>query len=59
MAATYDAETVIGNGTSTISSTHTPSGTPKGAIVLITQDVGATDEVTGVTYGGSTGRFSS
>jgi hypothetical protein len=32
---------------------HTPTGTPRGVIVLVVQNVGSTDEVTGVTYGGT------
>lgn len=32
--------------------THTPTGTPKGVVVAITQPLGSTDEVSAVTYGG-------
>ena len=35
-----------------VSWTHTPVGTPRGVVVLIAQEGGATDEVSGVTYGG-------
>jgi hypothetical protein len=31
---------------------HTPSGTPKGVLVLITQGLNSDDQISGVTYGG-------
>lgn len=52
MTIAHDATTALGNGTGTLSATHTPVGTPKGAFVLIAQNVGQTNEVTSVTYGG-------
>lgn len=52
MAAAYDAESSVAAGTGTLSWTHTPSGTPRGVLVLIGHTGGA-DEVTGVTYGGT------
>lgn len=51
-ALAYDAESVSTASTGTLSWTHTPVGTPAGVLVLIAQNSGATDEVTGVTYGG-------
>lgn len=51
MAADFDATSVATPGTSTLSWTHTPAGTPAGVVVLIVQ-TGGGDHVTGVTYGG-------
>lgn len=53
MAVAFDAATVIAQTTGELTTTHTPAGTPKGAIVWVVQDAGASDEVTGATYGGS------
>lgn len=52
MAIAYDAASNVAAGTGNLSWTHTPVGTPRGVLVLIAQNVGTTDEVTGVTYGG-------
>ena len=53
MAIAYDAHSNSSQGTSTLSWTHTPSGTPKGVWVYVLQyNDGETDQVTGVTYGG-------
>lgn len=50
---TFDASSNPGSETTLdISWTHTPVGVPRGVIVQIVQNVGTTDEVTGVTYGG-------
>lgn len=54
MAIAFDAKSQL-SGTFTTgfgSWTHTPVGTPAGVIVLITQGVADTDDVTSVTYGG-------
>jgi hypothetical protein len=40
-------------GTATFSWTHTVVGTPKGAFVFVMEDVGVTDVISGVTYGGT------
>lgn len=56
MSIAYDATSAATTGTGNLSWTHTPVGTPKGVIVFIVQNVGATDEVTTVTYGGKTMR---
>lgn len=53
MAIAYDAESVSSEDTSTLSWTHTPSGTPRAIIVMIAQTFTVTDEVSSVTYGGS------
>lgn len=53
MAIAFDAADVSAVGTTDRTWTHTPSGTPRGAVVFVVQDIGATDEVTGVTYGGT------
>lgn len=52
MTVAYDAVSNATEGTSTLSWTHTPAGTPRGVIVFVVQNAGATDEVTGITYGG-------
>lgn len=57
MAVAHDATSVAVRGTGNLSWTHTPVGTPRGVCVLIVQDGpvtggAATDEVSGVTYGG-------
>lgn len=48
----FDAASNVAAGTGALSWTHTPVGTPRGILVLIVQNAGVTDEVTGVTYGG-------
>ncbi|HLE03990.1 MAG TPA: hypothetical protein VI729_05165 [Anaerolineales bacterium] len=53
MTAAYDAISNATPGTGDLSWTHTPAGTPRGAIVYVIQQGGGTDEVSGVTYGGS------
>lgn len=40
-------------GTGNLSWTHTPSGTPRGATLIVVQFGGGTDEVSTVTYGGT------
>ena len=52
MTIAHDATTAVGNGTGTISATHTPVGTPKGVFISIVQNVGTTNEIDAVTYGG-------
>ena len=52
MAVAFDAFGSPAEGTGNLSWTHTPVGVPKGILVFIVQNVGTTDEVTGVTYGG-------
>jgi len=53
MGIAFDATASSNTATSQLSWTHTPVGTPRGVSVLVVQNVGATDEVTGVTYGGT------
>jgi hypothetical protein len=53
MAVAYDAESRGAGGSGNFNWTHTPVGTPKGIWVFVGQDTGLTDEVTGVTYGGT------
>ena len=55
MSVAFDAETssLTFQGT-TITVGHTPSGTPRGVLVLIVEDGPAADGITGITYGGST-----
>jgi hypothetical protein len=50
----FDAiSTMAGNGTGNFSFTHTPVSTaPKGVLFIAAQDVGVTEEITSVTYGG-------
>lgn len=54
MAVAHDAlsrsSTSFDNNT--VSWTHTPTGTPRGAVVLVAMEGGAADEIAGVTYGG-------
>lgn len=52
MAVAFDAISSSAVGTTDRTWTHTPSGTPRGIVVYVIQDLGTTDEVTGVTYGG-------
>src|SRR3990167_4762685 len=53
MAIAFDAASNPTAGTGELSWTHTPVGTPRGVLVLVSQAVGVTNEITGVTYGGS------
>ena len=53
MAVAFDAQSFL-DFTSTNSFTHSPSGTPRGALVLIAQNVVSTDLISAVTYGGVT-----
>lgn len=52
MTIAFDSSSTPASGTGNISFNHTPVGTARGIIVSIVQNVGSTDEVTGVTYGG-------
>jgi hypothetical protein len=53
MSIAFDAlSQVAAEGTGNLSWTHTPVGTPRGIVVFIAHVVSATDQVTGVTYGG-------
>lgn len=52
MAIAFDASSsfdITGSG----SGTHTPAGTPRGVVVCIAEDIGTTDVISGVTYGGT------
>lgn len=53
MAIAFDAfsKSSTGFDNATISWTHTPVGTPKGAVVVVCQEASA-DDIDGVTYGG-------
>lgn len=48
----FDASSIVAVGTGDLSWTHTPAGTPRGVVCVISQTGGVTDEVVGVTYGG-------
>lgn len=52
MAIAFDASSSIAVGTGDRSWTHTPVGTPRGALVFVVHEQG-TDNVVGVTYGGT------
>lgn len=53
MTVAFDAATDLGTATTgALSGTHTPSGTPRAAVVKIAHGVATTDLITGVTYGG-------
>jgi hypothetical protein len=54
MAVAHDAFSNSTAGTGNLSWTHTPTGTPRGVLVLVDQTLSATDQVSGVTYGGET-----
>lgn len=57
MAVAHDASSQFQKGAESASSdsgTHTPSGTPRGAVVLITRAGGGGSYLTSVTYGGVT-----
>lgn len=55
MTIAFDAFSNGTNGsTGNISWTHTPTGTPKGVVVFVTQHHNASDQVISVTYGGYT-----
>lgn len=51
-AIAYDAVSNATIGTGNLSWTHTPVGTPRGAIVTVVQAGVSSDQVSGVTYGG-------
>ena len=53
MAIAFDAASASSSGTGELSWTHTPVGTPSGIAVLIAQEDVGTDDVSGVTYGGT------
>lgn len=55
MAIAFDAKSQLTTTNSSADGnwTHTPSGTPAGVIVMIAQGEGTTDQVVGVTYGGT------
>ena len=52
MTIAYDTTSNVAVSTSDLSWTHTPVGTPRGVIVLISQNVSSDDQVTSVSYGG-------
>ena len=52
MSIAFDAFSSVAAGTGNLSWTHTPVGTPRGITVEVVQNTG-TDEVSGVTYGGT------
>ena len=55
MALYFDKESTLDfTTTANGSATHTPVGTPRGVLVLIAQNVTASDLISGVTYGGVT-----
>lgn len=51
-AVAFDAVSSSTQGTTNLSWTHTPTGTPRGVLVFCTQQTGTTDEVSSATYGG-------
>lgn len=51
MAVAFDAFSEVGTGTGNTSGTHTPTGTPRGIILLIFRDA-ASDDITAASYGG-------
>jgi hypothetical protein len=52
-APAFDAVSNVAAGTGNLSWTHTPVGTPRAVIVFIVQTGAGTDQVTSVTYGGT------
>lgn len=52
MTVAFDAQSALSTFTVSNSFTHTPVGTPKGVIVLVAENVGVTDVISTVTYGG-------
>lgn len=54
MALALDSSGSPASQTTSFSFTHTPVGTVRAVIIGVIQDVGATDEITSVTYGGVT-----
>ncbi len=60
MAVAYDASSESHTGTTgsqseaSFSWTHTPVGSPTGALIFVMQDTSSTDKVSSVTYGGTT-----
>ncbi len=53
MTVAFDVFSDVAEGNGELSWTHTPSGTPRAAIVFIVEDFQSVDGVTGVTYGGT------
>lgn len=53
MAVAYDAASNVGTEAQSPSWTHTPTGTPRGVIVWVDTEFVSTDQVTSVTYGGT------
>lgn len=51
MTLAFDALTSLGTGTGTLSATHTPVGTPRGAIVKIVTNGTTADQIDAVMYG--------
>ena len=51
-APAFDAASEATAGTGNLSWTHTPSGTPRGVKVYVSQDAAFSDQVSSVTYGG-------
>lgn len=52
MAIAHDATSFSTAVTTALSHTHTPTGTPRGVVVMVCQGGSGDDLVTGVTYGG-------
>lgn len=52
MAIAFDAASNVAAGTGNLSWTHTPVGTPRGVLVYVVQNTGASSQVSSVTYGG-------
>jgi hypothetical protein len=52
-APAYDASSMATAGTGELNWTHTPSGTPRGAICFVVDNTATTDQISGVTYGGT------
>lgn len=52
MAIAFDSSGTPASGTGDFSFTHTPVGTPRAVIIGVVQNVGSTDEVISVSYGG-------
>lgn len=52
MAVAHDTYVASGNSTTTITQAVTPTGTPRGVKVYVSQISATDDQVTGVTYGG-------
>lgn len=52
MTVALDSSGTPASSTGNFNFVHTPSGTPRAVIIVVAQDVGATDEITSVSYGG-------